>query len=285
MDIKNNRLVGFIIIALVYALAISASYLVYTIIPFDFWVKLLVADFVGTVVVFVFSVILETASVYDPYWSVQPIVILLAFFIGKPFNFIRLLLLIIVSIWGVRLTANWAYTFTNLTYEDWRYRMLKKKTKQFYPLVNFFGIHLFPTIIVYLCVLPAVFVMEKAVKTNALSIIFLIISLGAILLQGTADYQMQVYRKNRETTFIRTGLWKDCRHPNYLGEIVMWWGVSLASIIALNGYFYLLLGALLNTLMFIFISVPMADNRMSKKKGFDIYKQETRMLIPIKKFK
>ena len=284
MNIKTNRLFSFFITTIIYGIATVLSLLFYTLLPYDFWLNLLLADIFGTVIIFIFSLILKTASVYDPYWSVQPIVILTFFFIGKQFSLVRLLILIIVCIWGVRLTANWAYTFTNLLYQDWRYTMLKDKTKKLYPIVNFLGIHLFPTIVVYLCVLPAVFVMEMEIMQNVWSIIILLISLFAIILQGTADYQMHTYRKHRNTTFIRTGLWKNCRHPNYLGEILMWWGVGLSSILALNGYCYLLIGTIVNTLMFLFISIPMADKRMSKKEGFEEYKKQTRMLIPIKKF-
>jgi hypothetical protein len=46
---------------------------------------------------------------------------------------------------------------------------------------------------------------------------------------------------------------------------------------------YLLLGAVLNTLLFLCISIPMADKRQSKKDGFAEYKKQTRMLLPIKK--
>ena len=94
---------------------------------------------------------------------------------------------------------------------------------------------------------------------------------------------MQKYRKNRNGNFIRTGLWKYSRHPNYLGEILMWWGIAIMSFSVFNDKIYLLVGALLNTLLFLFVSIPMADKRQSKKEGFETYKKETRMLFPIKK--
>lgn len=59
------------------------------------------------IVTFIFSLIFRNASVYDPYWSVQPIVILMAFAIGKEMTIGRILLLMAVCYWGIRLTANW----------------------------------------------------------------------------------------------------------------------------------------------------------------------------------
>ena len=46
---------------------------------------------------------------------------------------------------------------------------------------------------------------------------------------------------------------------------------------------YLLAGALVNTLMFLFASIPMAEKRQSRKPGYAEYKAATRMLLPIKK--
>ena len=64
----------------------------------------------------------------------------------------------------------------------------------------------------------------------------------------------------------------------------MWWGVGLAVLCAAPNVWYLILGAFLNTVLFITVSSPMADNRQSHKEGFETYKRQTRMLLPIKKF-
>lgn len=280
----GKRLYGFLIVALVYVIAVSVGAVTYLFLPFEaFWLKLLIADVIATVVVFIFSVIFKNASVYDPYWSVQPIVILIYFACVNGVSLISGLLLTVVCIWGVRLTLNWCYTFTGFDYQDWRYTMLKEKSGKLYPIVNFLGIHMFPTIVVYSVILPAVYTFKTEVSFNPLSIIFLLLSLFAVVLQGLSDYQMHAFRKNRTSTFIRVGLWKYSRHPNYLGEILMWWGVALSVLVCNVNLWYLCFGALLNTLMFLFISVPMADKRQSKKDGFAEYKAETRMLLPIKK--
>ena len=118
---------------------------VYRALPYEFWLRLLISDVLATAIVFVFSCILHNASVYDPYWSVQPPLILTLFALGSRLTLVRFLLVIAVWYWGIRLTANWAYTFYGLHCQDWRYTMLKEKTGHLYPLINFLGIHLFPT--------------------------------------------------------------------------------------------------------------------------------------------
>lgn len=287
----TNRALSFVIVALVYVVAAACGVVSYVYIPLPlFWLKLLVADVIATVVTFVFSLIFRNASVYDPYWSVQPIVIVVAYAVtSKQLSVVQILPLVAVLLWGIRLTANWAYTFGGLQYQDWRYTMLHEKTGKAYPLINFAGIHLVPTLVVYGCVLPIAFNFEYASdivlntgKTVGIAIFFEL-SVGAMTMQGVADCQMHKYRKNRNGPFIRNGLWKYSRHPNYLGEIVMWWGVAGASLCVMPERWYLIAGAVANTLLFLCVSIPLADGRQSRKEGFAEYKKQTRMLLPIYK--
>ena len=279
--LKQNRVASFAAVTLIYVLTIFVGITVYHALPFDWWLNLLIADAAATVVTFAFSVIFDNASVYDPYWSVQPIVILVAFAIGKEPTVVRVLLLVAVVFWGVRLTANWAYTFPSLSHQDWRYTMLKEKTGAFYPLVNFTGIHMVPTLIVYACTLPAAYAFHHNGAWNVGSILFFALSVGAATMQGIADYQMHRFQKHRTSVFIRDGLWRYSRHPNYLGEILMWWGVALSVISVFPRVWHLGIGALANTVLFLTVSIPMADARQSRKPGYEAYKSQTRMLLPI----
>ncbi|MBP5307792.1 MAG: DUF1295 domain-containing protein, partial [Clostridia bacterium] len=183
MNYKENRTVSFIIVSAVYAVATVTGVVSYLLLPFSYWINLLIADVAATVVTFIFSVIFGNASVYDPYWSVQPIVIITAFFVVNGISAAGVLLLISVFFWGIRLTANWAYTFHGLYSQDWRYTMLKEKSGKLYPIVNFFGIHMFPTVVVYLCVLPAVMVVREAPPLSVWNIAGFVISICAATLQ------------------------------------------------------------------------------------------------------
>ena len=282
---KESRTQGFIIVSAVYLIAIVVGFATYVWMPFTFWLNLLLADVIATVVTFLFSVLFQNASLYDPYWSVQPIVIGVGFAItGKP-TLAGWLMLGAVLIWGVRLTANWAYTFYGMTHQDWRYTMLKEKTGAFYPIINFVGIHMVPTLVVYGCTLPLAFVLHYGVEFNLLCLVFVAVSLLATLLQGTADVQMHKFRKAKKegkaSGFIRDGLWKYSRHPNYLGEILMWWGIALAAAVLMPDRWYLVVGAAANTLLFFCVSIPLAEGKMSKREGFEEYKRQTRYLLPI----
>ena len=282
--IKNSRVASFATVTIVYIFAAVLGVLLYRAFGhLGWWQALLIADVGATVFTFIFSLIFGNASVYDPYWSVQPPVILVAFAFGRGLTALGALLLVAVGFWAVRLTANWAYTFGGLNHQDWRYTMLSEKTGRAYPLINFLGIHLVPTLVVYACTLPAVYAIITGARLTVLSAVFIGVSILAASIQCIADIEMHRYRKNRTSPFIRTGLWKHSRHPNYLGEILMWWGIALAVLASVPNAVYLLIGAALNTLLFLFVSIPMADGRQSRKGGFAEYKAQTRMLLPIPK--
>ena len=280
----KNRYAALAVIIVIYVLAVFCGIAAYDFfsaedgLAFSFPVALLLADVAATIIVFIFSLIFGNASVYDPYWSVQPPVIVAVALAKAGAGTMGWLLFAAILFWALRLTANWAYNFESFEYQDWRYVMLKEKTGRAYPLINFLGIHMFPTFVVYLCVLPAVAAVAEGAAFKPLCLIFILLCFAAAVFQGIADVQMHIFRSSGAGGFIRTGLWKKSRHPNYACEILMWWGVGLASVTALGGKWWLLAGAAVNTLMFLFVSIPMADKRQSRKPGFEEYKKATRML-------
>ncbi len=285
---KEHRLFGFAIIAIIYVLAVLVGLFVYAFLSdsVSIYGSIFLADVAATLFVYLAGVFVKNTSVYDPYWSVQPLVIVLfVWTIFDRWDLGVIMLLIALFYWGIRLTANWAYTFDSLATQDWRYDRLKAKTKQFYPFVSLFGINLMPTVIVFLCVWPAMIFLEKG-GWNAITVIGFFMSITAATLQLFSDIQMQRYRKSDHdrSEIINVGLWKYSRHPNYLGEILMWWGVYVMMVSIYPQGWYYGIGALLNTLMFFFISIPMAEKRLATYKvNFETYKQETRMLLPFPK--
>lgn len=282
MRIKAGRGASFAIITAVYILAALCGFLTYSAVSGYHWLRILIADVAATVLVFIFSCVFSNSSVYDPYWSVQPIVILGALYGATQPSLSKTLLMVMVALWGIRLTANWACTFHGLQHQDWRYTKLHDDTKRLYFLVNLTGIHLFPTLIVFACIVPAIFVMGENPQFSPICLIGFAVSIGAAILQAVADIQMQNYRHDRNTPFIEDGLWKYARHPNYLGEILMWWGVAIYAISLVGFRWYFILGAAANNLMFLFISIPLADDRQAKKEGYAQYCQGKNALLPVR---
>lgn len=287
MAIKEKKSSSIVVITLLYIIAGLLTFAVFSYFKdYSVYVRILLADTAGTIFIYLIGVLLNNSSLYDPYWSVAPLIILPAMSIHyNNFNLGAILLFLVVFYWGVRLTCNWAYTFTNLNHQDWRYDYLKEKSGKLFQIVNFFGIHYIPTLVVYFAIIPGVKYIEVGSPVNFITILGVLLCVGATTLQMISDFQMHEFRKNApKGALIRQGLWKYSRHPNYLGEILMWWGVFVICISASTSLYKFGFGALINTCLFLFISIPLADGRYSRiKPGFEEYKKETRMLLPIRK--
>lgn len=249
--------------------------------------KYFVFDTAATVIVFIFSVILVNSSVYDAYWSLTPMVISIWLFISRrAFSLFQLIFLTVFNLWSVRLTANWITVFTDFGYEDWRYRKFRNETsKPLWPVVNFFGIHYIPTIVVFLGMLPLFRIAENSIGIKSLPGIIVILTGTA--LEFFADRQMHAFlASGNKGSVCRNGLWKYSRHPNYLGEITVWLGVFLAMIPYSPEHWYCAVGFLSVALLFNVISIPLMETRQKSRRP-DYYEYSvttSRLLIlPVKK--
>lgn len=244
------------------------------------------ADVIATIIIFLFSLLFKNASFYDPYWSVVPFIICLFWISMNEANYsIRNdFLLAAFLLWGIRLTINWVRGWKGLQHEDWRYGALKKQTGKWYPVINFSGIHLFPTVIVFLGMLPAYYsIMHAEKETNYLDVIALFICITATLIEFYADEQQRTFRQNRkdEKDFCQTRLWKYSRHPNYFGEVLFWWGIYVFILAANPDYWWTIIGAVAMTMMFVFISIPMMEKHlMEKHPAYRDYQKKVSALIP-----
>ena len=186
----SSRGISFAIIAAVYIIAGLLFLLVFR------WLErasaspllsLFVADVVATVFVWLCGVIFKNVSVYDPYWSVAPPVMLTFWISIVGFNTPYLLLLVAVWLWGIRLTANWAYTFKGIQHEDWRYTRYRKESHPvIFHLINFFGLNMMPTLLVFFCMVPALLLPVQPHDANVISYIAMTVCLAAVAIELTA---------------------------------------------------------------------------------------------------
>jgi steroid 5-alpha reductase family enzyme len=273
MSAKNSRIFGLLLCLVAYLVATGAAAIVHFVLPGKHPILIAaIGDFVATVVVFVFSRLTNNSSMYDPYWSVAPLVIAPYFAFGpwaaganRSHIFAAFL---VVGFWGVRLTYNWARRWKGLADEDFRYVDQRRKHGRRYWVVSFLGIHLFPTILVFLGCLPLYYAATSKLPFNALDSLGLLIASIAIWFEATADRQLHAFSQSpREPgSVLATGLWRYSRHPNYFGEILFWWGVLAFGLAGSTKAWWTGIGALAITALFKFVSVPLIDKRMLEKR-------------------
>lgn len=243
--------------------------------------KIALGTVVGTLVVFAFSRAFDNTSIYDPYWSVAPIAAAVYLFAGPGAGGARgLLLMALIALWGWRLTLNWARWWKGLGHEDWRYADIRKVTGGAYWWASAFGLHLFPTIVVFLGLLPvhAAFTSER--PFGALDAIAAAVTLAAIALETIADEQLKRFRSRPSAAVCNIGVWRYSRHPNYFGEISFWVGLWLFGL-AVGAPWWTALGPLAMVGLFLFASIPLMERHLSSRRaGWDEHKARTSMLLP-----
>jgi len=271
------------IMAVIYGIAIALGFITFdrasATMP-EPW-ALLTADVLATVFVWWMGLVYKNVSVYGPYGSVSPPVMFTAWAFYKGcFTLPVVLLLIAVWYWGIRLTGNWAGTFQGLGHEDWRYtRYREMQSPMLFQLTNFFGLNMMPTLLVFACMLPGFGLFEPGLMTGALTWLGFLLCLASATIQLIADTQSHRFRREHRGEICNVGLWKHGRHPNYYGEVQMWWGIWVMYA-SLHGIDVLILAPVAMTCLFLFISIPMMERRqLANKPGYAEYRKTTRILI------
>ena len=249
----------------------------------------LIADVTATVAVFAFSVLLDNSSLYDPYWSVAPPLVALYWLSARGIpDAVSVRSLVaggLVLAWAFRLTFNWSRQWQGLGHEDWRYRAFRERFTSLYWPVSFLGIHLFPTLIVFLGCLSLYSVMAPgaARPLSLLDLAAAAVTITAITIEAVADRQLHEFKRepSEPGRILNRGLWARCRHPNYLGEMLFWWGLYLFGLAADPARWWFILGPLAVSTLFLGISVPMMDRHLQQRKaGYAEHVERVPALIP-----
>lgn len=258
--------------AYVVALGVGAAWLYVGPDTGRLWLDALIADLLATLVIFGFSRFYKNSSFYDAYWSVVPPLLVLWWWqqSGLGADDLRAwLVTAVVVLWAIRLTANWVYGFPGLHHEDWRYPMLRARAGRYEALVDFGAIHLFPTLQVYLALLPAyVAVTRSGRDVGWLDVVALLVGLGAIVLELVADLQMHRFVATRAPGQVMdSGLWGRSRHPNYLGELGFWFSLLFFGLAAApQDWWWLWIGLGGMLAMFLGASIPMMEERSLERR-------------------
>ena len=235
----------------------------------------------ATLVVFTAATLLGNASLYDPFWSVAPPLMLVWLLVAEgAAGWREALVFAAVLAWAVRLTWNCMARWRHLSEEDFRYRDLRAGTGGWFPLVNLAGIELFPTLLVFLGCLPLFAVASSTSPLGWLDLAAALLAGAAIAVETTADRQLRAHKRTGKREILTTGVWGWSQHPNYLGEIGFWWALFLFGLAA-GAPWWTGAGALAMTALFWFVSIPlMLKRKRSRHPGYDEAVRGIAVLVP-----
>lgn len=245
--------------------------------------KCLVADFAIQGSLFIVAAIFKTEKFYDLAGSGT---ILLLAYQSRQWsanNFIRQYVqTVMVMTWSFRLGL---YLFTRILKEghDRRFNGIRDNPRRFFYYWTMQAIW------VYVSLLPTL-ILNSETQDRPLSLkdyVGWLMWISGFLMEVVADWQKARFRNNPNNSgqFISTGLWKYSRHPNYLGEVLMSFGLYISASSIMHGYEYLsVISPILITYLLAKISTPMLERAANKRWALDpayqIYAEKTPALFP-----
>lgn len=211
--------------------------------------------------------------------------------ISGSFDLIKLALLVVITLWGMRLSIHLFKRNWNKA-EDFRYQAMRNKWKTNLMLKAFLKVFLTQSIFSYIVSTPIIL---ANLYSNGLSkwynylilVLGIVIFLVGYIFEVIADKTLANFKKDPKNKgkILKSGVWSISRHPNYFGESTLWWGIGLISISSLNPITFI--GLISPIIMFIllrFVSgVPLLEKRYEGNLEFDIYKKETSIFFPLPK--
>lgn len=246
----------------------------------------LIISFAINTFFFVFAAAFKTDKVTDISYSLSffLLTLLLLLTTGGPFSYHKLLVAAAILIWSIRLGSYLLYRIIKIRKDD---RFDDKRGN----FVSFLKFWVLQATTVWIVMLP--FSVYITSKTDEGSLLFTLIgivlySIG-LLFETISDAQKFRYKSTPENAdhWMDSGLWKYSRHPNYFGEILVWWGLFIVVIPSLGGLEWLtVLGPLFITLLLLFVSgIPLLEKSADRKYGdnpeYRSYKESTSILIPL----
>ncbi len=247
---------------------------------------LILAVIIYKSLVFGLSLWLKRNDIADVSWGLSFILILIVnLWYTKNFTTTALVVSALVIVWGLRLAVR-IYLRNRGRKEDFRYQKLREESPNNFLLRSFLQVYLLQGILAVIVSLPVIFLVSSKnplTQTPLPLILGVSVWLVGFFFEVVGDYQLDKFISNPDNKgrVLQKGLWKFSRHPNYFGELTMWWGIFLIALPVPNGYLSVL-GPLTITFLITKVSgIPPLEKNYAGNQEFEHYKAKTSMLIPL----
>ncbi|MGW8313174.1 MAG: DUF1295 domain-containing protein [Desulfuromonadales bacterium] len=193
------------------------------------------------------------------------------------------LLLVLVSIWGVRLAIHIFLRKRSEVGEDPRYRQWRESWGESFVWRSYLQIYLLQGGVIYLVALPLLLtVHDSGGPLGWFDLAGLVVWLFGFGYEAIGDWQLLRFKQDPDNhgRIMTSGLWSTTRHPNYFGEATLWWGLFLIALGTPNGWAAIISPLLINFLLLRVSGVPMLEAKYSGNPEFEDYKQRTNAFFP-----
>jgi steroid 5-alpha reductase family enzyme len=233
---------------------------------------------------FIVSLVIRRNDVADVAWGGGFIVAAAAALLVSGGPAARAVLVtLLVFIWGIRLALHIGLRNRGKQ-EDARYRKWREEWGKHVVLRSFFQIFILQGVLLLLISIPVIVTITAAGgPLGALDVIGALVWTMGFLFESVGDYQLLVFKKDpaNRGRIMQYGLWRYTRHPNYFGEVSLWWGIYLIAL-SVPGGWMTIIGPVTITLLILGVSgIPMLEKHYEGNKAFEEYKQRTSAFFPM----
>lgn len=223
-------------------------------------------------------------SIADIAWGMGFILLaLLNLMLAEQVHFRQWIVTGLVSIWGMRLALH-IYLRSKGKPEDSRYAEMRKRWGQRASLKSFTHVFMFQGLLLLLIAYPIIMVNATAKPgVTFFDLIGILLWTIGFLFEVIADVQLQNFIRNEKTPanpIMAIGLWKYSRHPNYFGEILVWWGIFFLALSIPNGWLAIFSPVMITFLLVKVSGVPLLEKKYQNNPAYQEYASRTSMFIP-----
>ena len=231
------------------------------------------------------SLAMKNSSIVDIFWGTGFVVTTWAAFWLTPDGFVirKLLLSVLVSIWGLRLSLyllmrNWGKP------EDYRYQAWRKAAGGAWWWRSFFKVYLLQGVILWIVSAPlfAAQISAQPDHLTWLDYLAVLVWLVGFTFEAVGDWQLRRFKANpaNQGMVLRSGVWHYTRHPNYFGDAVQWWAYYLIALVA-GGWWTLFSPIIMTALLLRVSGVTLLEKTLKEEKpGYKEYIETTSEFIP-----
>ncbi len=189
----------------------------------------------------------------------------------------------LVAVWGLRLAAHIHFRNRGKG-EDPRYRKWREEWGSAFVLRSFLQVFMLQGVLLLLVAAPVTYVNAAPYAPfTVLDALGALVWLVGFLFEAIGDLQLSRFLRDpaNRGKLMTFGLWRYTRHPNYFGEVTLWWGIWLFAA-AVPGGWMTVAGPLAITFLILKVSgIPMLEQRYEGRADFQEYKRRTSAFFPL----
>ncbi len=242
------------------------------------------AVFIYMTAVFAAALLWRDNSIVDIAWGPGFILVaLLTFLIGKEQGPRQILVTALVTIWGLRLAAH-IFSRKRGRGEDFRYAKWRREWGRWFVPRSYLQIFMLQGL--FLLVISYGVMLVNASGPRALGALDLAgtaVWLAGFFFEAVGDAQLVKFKMDPDNKgkIMTSGLWRTTRHPNYFGEVVMWWGIFLIALSAPSGWTAVASPLMITFLLLRVSGVTMLEKQYAGNSEFAEYARRTSAFIPL----